>query len=88
MTVEANNADEIFGCAVSLDGARLAMAPGENMQEHDMMLPQGKLRVDWELYRPNFGNTITIQTGAWPFLSTHETPLSLTASCACAAPPQ
>ena len=53
-----------------------------------MVLPQGKLRVAWELYRPNFGNTVTIQTGAWPFLSTHKTPLSLTAVCACAAPPQ
>lgn len=63
MCTELNH---ITGCAVSLDGERMTMIKGENMQEHDMELPQGKLRITWELYRPNFGNTISIQTGKLP----------------------
>jgi len=50
-------------CAVSLDGKQLVMGGSETEQEHEMMLPQGKLRLTWELYRPNYGNTITIETG-------------------------
>lgn len=50
-------------CAVSLDGKQLAMGGSETVQQHEMMLPQGKLRLTWELYRPNYGNTITIETG-------------------------
>ena len=50
-------------CAVSLDGKRLVMLEGETSQEHDLDSPLGRLRVTWELYRPNFGNTIAIQTG-------------------------
>ena len=42
------------------------MARGENRQEHVLALPQGKLKLAWELYRPNFGNTITITTGERP----------------------
>ena len=52
--------------AVSLDGEELVMASGENRQEHVLALPQGKLKLAWELYRPNFGNTITITTGEPP----------------------
>ena len=53
-------------CAVSLDGEDFVMARGENRQEHVLALPQGKLKLAWELYRPNFGNTITITTGEPP----------------------
>ena len=42
------------------------MTKGENRQEHVLALPQGKLKLAWELYRPNFGNTITITTGEPP----------------------
>lgn len=49
--------------AVSLDGKQLVMDQGETMQEHELVLPLGKLRLTWELYRPSFGNTIAIQTG-------------------------
>ena len=52
--------------AVSLDGEEFVMARGENRQEHVLALPQGKLKLAWELYRPNFGNTITITTGEPP----------------------
>ena len=52
--------------AVSLDGEDFVMARGENRQEHVLALPQGKLKLAWELYRPNFGNTITITTGEPP----------------------
>ena len=39
------------------------MPKGETSQEHDLCSPVGKLRVTWELYRPNFGSTVAIQTG-------------------------
>ena len=39
------------------------MRAGETSQEHELISPVGKLRVTWELYRPDYGNTITIQTG-------------------------
>ena len=39
------------------------MAEGETSQEHDLYSPLGKLRLTWELFRPNFGSTIAIQTG-------------------------
>ena len=39
------------------------MDRGETKQDHELVLPLGKLRLTWELYRPNFGNTIAIQTG-------------------------
>ena len=48
---------------MSLDGKQLAMRAGETSQEHDLVSALGKLRIIWELYRPNFGNTIAIQTG-------------------------
>ena len=61
--------------AVSLDGEDFVMARGENRQEHVLALPQGKLKLAWELYRPNFGNTITITTGKAPL----RTPLAVVA---------
>ena len=39
------------------------MREGETTQEHELVSKLGKLRLSWELYRPNFGNTIAIQTG-------------------------
>ena len=44
---------------MSLDGEQLVMPEGETSQKHDLE----KLHISWELYRPNFGNTIAIQTG-------------------------
>ena len=61
---------------MSLDGKQLTMPEGETSQEHDLVSPLGKLRLTWELYRPDYGNTIAILTGetgcpalecgAWP----------------------
>ena len=48
---------------MSLDGEQLVMPEGETSQEHDLVSKLGKLSMTWELYRPNFGNTIAIQTG-------------------------
>lgn len=50
-------------CAVSLDGQLLTMVGYETIQEHNLPLAKGSLRLTWELYRPNYGNTISIQTG-------------------------
>ena len=48
---------------MSMDGKQLVMDRSETAQEHELVLPLGKLRLTWELYRPDFGNTIAIQTG-------------------------
>lgn len=50
-------------CAVSLDGQRLTMVASETIQEHSLPLTRGTLRLTWELHRPNYGNTISLQTG-------------------------
>ena len=39
------------------------MIGSETVQEHNLPLAKGSLRLSWELHRPNYGNTIAIQTG-------------------------
>ncbi len=56
---------------MSLDGKQLVMREGETTQEHELVSKLGKLRLSWELYRPNFGNTIAIQTGEAALLCSH-----------------
>ena len=64
MTSCGKDTDQQYhACAVSLDGKQLVMREGETSQEHDLVSKLGKLRLTWELYRPDFGNTIAIQTG-------------------------
>lgn len=39
----------------------------DTKQEHELILPLGKLSLTWELFRPNFGNTIAIQTSEYGY---------------------
>ena len=48
---------------MSLDSQRLTMLGSETIQEHSLPLARGNLRITWELHRPGYGNTISIQTG-------------------------
>ena len=62
LTQSAARMSEV-ACAVTLDGQRLTMVGSEHVQEHSLPLVRGSLRITWELHRPSYGNTISIQTG-------------------------
>lgn len=53
------------------------MRDGTNSHQLSVPTAQGRLQISWELFRPKFGNTITIQTGAQSSLVTHYTSQTL-----------
>jgi hypothetical protein len=58
---------------VTLNNEQVVMRDGTTSLQLSAPMIQGRLRISWELFRPNFGNTITIQTGAQSSLVTHHT---------------
>ena len=70
---------------MTLNNEQIVMRDGTTSLQLSVPMIQGRLRISWELFRPNFGNTITIQTGAQSSLVTHHTSQTLMDIAASAA---